>query len=80
MTKVKCYKWKDSTGYVHIVPDGACPICKNCSDIFLDPFLSNQIYACVCGLKNHESSELSRNCCDFEIDEDVGEDIWKEGD
>ena len=68
MGKIKCYFWDDATGMTHIVPDGACTICTKCSDIFLDPLKQNEIYACVCSLSDHESSELSRNCPDFELD------------
>lgn len=70
MKKIKCYLWTDQTGRVHTVPDGACTICAKCSDIFLDPLKQNEIYACVCSLPDHESSELSRRCPDFELDKE----------
>lgn len=70
MKKIKCYLWTDRLGMCHTVPDGACTICSKCSDIFLDPLRKNEIYACVCSLPDHESSELSRRCPDFELDKE----------
>lgn len=81
MVKKTIYKWKDKTGVVHKIPEGSCVICKNCTDIFLDPFRGNEIYSCVCGLEledefAHNMGYLDEFCSGYEQEEDVEE--WKE--
>ena len=66
---MKDYKWKDLTGKVHIIPEGSCVICKHCTDIYLDPFRNNEIYLCMCELK--EDTSCSTKCNDFLIDREV---------
>lgn len=81
MVKKTIYKWEDETGMVHKIPEGSCVICKNCTDIFLDPFRGNEIYSCVCGLEledefAHNMGYLDEFCSGYEQEEDIEE--WKE--
>lgn len=62
---VKAFKWMDRTGFEHIIPDKTCVICSHCTDIFLDPLKCNEIYCCVCELKEDADP---RSCKDFEYD------------
>lgn len=45
--------WVDNMGVLHHVREKGCVMCKHCTDIFLDPFKNNQIYACLCELGEH---------------------------
>lgn len=81
MVKKTIYKWEDKTGMAHKIPEGSCVICKNCTDIFLDPFRGNEIYSCVCRLEledkfAHNMGYLDEFCSGYEQEEDVEE--WKE--
>ena len=58
---VKTFKWKDTQGVEHIIPDGSCVICENCTDVWLDPFRNNQIYACKCKLGKELEFQARKN-------------------
>lgn len=78
---MKKYRWYDKTGKLHIIPEGSCVICKNCSDIWLDPWQHNAIYHCACdlGLEHifaERNSIKDKFCKGYEREEDVNE--WKE--
>lgn len=66
MAAIKVYEWTDETGVEHLIPDGSCPVCKFCTDIYLDPWYDNRIYLCQCS-KHAEASP----CKDFVLDESV---------
>jgi hypothetical protein len=63
--EVMVYEWADREGIKHSIPEGSCVICKHCTDIFLDPWHSNAIYACVCHL-GKDTTEYSRHCDKYE--------------
>lgn len=72
---MKIYNWTDRTGKVHKVPEGSCVLCKNHSDIFLDPFKGNEIYSCVCSINKEEEFDNRESiydtfCSGYIFDED----------
>lgn len=65
---IKVYDWADEQGIIHKVPEGSCVICEHCTDIYLDPWHCNRIYACLCEI--HDESK-SRECDDFKLRSDI---------
>ena len=56
----KIYRWEDRTGMVHMIPQGSCVICEHGTDVFLDPWHNNRIYAVYCELGLESTPE--HNC------------------
>lgn len=78
---MKKFRWVDKTGMLHIVPAGSCVICKNCSDIWLDPLRGNEIYHCACEINKEEEFALRKSpedkfCSGYMQEEGLIE--WKE--
>lgn len=64
----KVYQYIDDDGIDHYCGHGSCVICQHCTDLFLDPWHGNSIYAHVCEL-NVERGEFEE-CEHFLIEDD----------
>lgn len=60
---VELFKWTDSTGVEHIIPDGSCVLCENCTDIWMNPPF-NRVYYCECKLGKELEFRSRENCND----------------
>lgn len=58
------YLWEDESGFNHILKLPSCPICKFCSDIFIDT-ITTEIYCCTCKLYPDADP---RDCERFEME------------
>lgn len=61
---VQLFRWKDGRGIEHLIPDGSCVICENCTDVWLDPMFNNRIYYCKCKLGKELEFRSRENCND----------------
>ena len=68
MGETKYYEYVDSMGVQHKIPEGCCPICEHCTDIFFDnSYLANLIYLCFCDI-HEDTTKYSSKCKDFVLD------------
>ena len=55
--------WKDSSGFTHLLTYPSCPVCKHCTDVWIDS-ITTEIYKCECDVVKDVKG--CKDCVHFE--------------